>query len=77
MITSEIEQWYNSGKLNKNYTHLIVVCDTFNYEDYPIYVKVNEEVKDICDYHNKQSMQKVMRVFDLSLPIDKNYRVIF
>ena len=63
---AEIAQWFEQGKKNSENTHMIVVCDTFNYEDYPVYVKNGESVQKIEDQCNRESMQKVMEVYDLS-----------
>ena len=66
----DIRRWLKEGK-NKNATHVIVVCDTWDYEDYPIYVKKDENVREIYDEHNGKNMQKVMEVYNLSLDIEK------
>ena len=34
-----IREWFNRG-IELGATHLIVACDTFDYEDYPVYVKL-------------------------------------
>ena len=71
MTTKEdIKRWLENGK-TKNATHVIVVCDTWDYEDYPIYVKKGEDVHEIYDNHNGKNMQKVMEVYNLSMDIEK------
>jgi len=42
-----IREWFQDGK-SQNYTHMIVVCDTFSYEDYPDYVSHGEDVHGRC-----------------------------
>ena len=70
MTTKEdIKRWLENGK-TKNATHVIVVCDTWDYEDYPIYVKKGEDVHEIYDNHNGKNMQKVMEVYNLSMDIE-------
>jgi hypothetical protein len=61
----DISEWFDRG-VRYMATHLIVVCDTFDYEDYPVYVSREESVNERVDYFRKQDMQKVMEVYDLS-----------
>jgi hypothetical protein len=46
---------------------MIVVCDTFDYEDYPVYVKPGEDVHKIASGYDRVNMQKVMEVYNLSM----------
>ena len=65
---SDIRQWLKESK--ECHTHMLIVCDTFDYEDYPIYVAKAEDVQaKIAEYH-KRNMQKVMEVYDLSKDIE-------
>ena len=48
-------------------THMLIVCDTFSYEDYPVYVWANEDVNERI-LHYSQNMQRVMEVYNLSKP---------
>lgn len=61
---AEISQWFDNGKRD-GYTHMIVVCDTFDHDDYPVYAhgKTFYEVYD--RYASGQNMQKIMEVYDL------------
>jgi hypothetical protein len=53
---------------------MLVVCDTFSYEDYPIYVPgdvkqngtVVSDIQTAYDYVHGRDMRKVMEVFDLT-----------
>jgi hypothetical protein len=56
--------WFDEG-VRKGATHLIVVCDTFNYEDYPIYVMPGEDARKKAAEKDGSNMQKVMEVYDL------------
>lgn len=54
---------------NGEYSHLLIVCDTFDYEDYPVYIKKDEDIKGkILQY--SQNMQKVMEVFNYSIDLE-------
>lgn len=66
----EIKGWFKRAKDN-GATHLIVVCDTFDYEDYPVEVKPDEDVRKVEAQYNGPNMQKVMEVYNLSMDMDK------
>ena len=62
MTTKEhIQDWLKEGRRLKK-THLIVVCDTFDWEDYPVFVGMKENVHEIEARYNS-NMQKVMEVY--------------
>jgi hypothetical protein len=65
----DIKRWFKEGKRVKA-THMIVVCDTFDYEDYPVYVARGQNVRDIESAHTG-NMQHVMEVYNLSLPMEQ------
>jgi len=60
----EIEDWFKEGKKEKA-THMIVVCDTFDYEDYPVYAHGDAECMEKYKANNNENMQRVMEVYDL------------
>jgi hypothetical protein len=64
----EIRQWLKRGKAQKA-THMLVVCDTFSYEDYPVFVKPGEDVHKVAESYNK-NMQKLMEVYNLKMDLD-------
>ena len=66
---SKIREWIRRG-LECGATHLICVCDTFDWEDYPAYVMKNESVQQKVDRYNRSSMQMIMEVYDLSMDIE-------
>lgn len=59
-----ISDWFDLG-VEQKATHMLVVCDTFDYEDYPVYVKPSEKVREEYAKYNGPNMQKVMEVYDL------------
>lgn len=64
----DLRRWFEQG-VNSNHQFMIVVCDTFDWEDYPVYCNPVDFAE-----HYKQStsnMQKVMEVYDLSLDPDQ------
>ena len=63
---TEIREWLERGKA-ENATHVIVVCDTFDWEDYPVFVSPGENVQTVVKrLRFGTDMQKVMEVYSLS-----------
>lgn len=63
-------QWLSTSYPSRDkkavYTHLVVVCDTFDHEDYPVYVKLGQDVRKVVAEYNGPNMQRVMEVYDLT-----------
>jgi hypothetical protein len=59
---ADIREWLTRGK-DKGATHMIVVCDTFDHEDYPVYVMPGEVARDKHAEYNGKDMQRVMEVY--------------
>ena len=66
---SDLKSWLLTGKL-KGATHMIVVCETFDWEDYPVYIMSNQNIKDEIDRQSKILMQRVMEVYNLNVDIN-------
>ncbi len=64
----EIRGWLEEGK-RLGATHCLVVCDTFDYEDYPVYVLQGENVRSKYDELCEAAMSRVMEVYDLRMDI--------
>jgi hypothetical protein len=45
---------------------MVIVCDTFDWEDYPVFVGPDEDVVQVADNYRK-NMQRVMEVYQLDL----------
>lgn len=61
----DIACWFDNG-VEKKATHMIVVCDTFDHEDYPVFVMSGEDVREKVKKYS-ENMQRVMEVYDLSM----------
>lgn len=64
----EIREWLNEG-IKKGATHVIVVCDTWDWEDYPVYVMPEEDVR------NKERSYmggdtKIMEIYNLKMSLE-------
>ena len=47
--------------------HVVIACDTYDWEDYPVYVMPGETAREKAD--KLGSMQSVMEVYDLALDL--------
>lgn len=65
MTTREqISVWFDEG-LAQGATHMIVACDTFDHDDYPVYCTSNKATLERYKSLDNVNMQKVMEVYDL------------
>jgi len=63
MTTKEdISHWFEEGKHNKA-IFMFVMCDTFDWEDYPSYAYTVAQAHD--KNNNVGNMQKIMEIYDL------------
>lgn len=58
----EISGWFDRG-VAEGKTHMVVVCDTFDWDDYPVYANDEQSARFI--FSNPGSMQKAMEVYNL------------
>lgn len=61
----DISDWFSEG-VWKGATHMLVVCDTYDWDDYPVYVMPNENAREKANQYNGENMQKVMECYNLS-----------
>jgi hypothetical protein len=61
---SDIREWLEEAK--EDTSHMIVVCDTYDYDDYPVYVSKSENLKDKIASYNFKNMQKIMEIYSLT-----------
>lgn len=64
----DIRTWFKEAVV-KGGTHMIVVCDGFDYEDYPVCVMPGENVFEKMKEYDGKSMQRIMEIYDLRLPM--------
>ncbi len=70
----ELMAWFREG-VEQKATHMIVVCDTFDWEDYPAYVMEGEDVREREKKFQVQgNMQRVMEVYDLRKDMESQMR---
>lgn len=64
--------WFDAG-VAKGATHMIVVSDTFDWTDFPIYVMPGEDVRKVEKRKSEEGMNKIMEVFDLRIERDPQF----
>jgi hypothetical protein len=62
---AELRNWVQAGQ-KKGATHVVIVCDTYDWEDYPIYVMPEEDVSLVVTAHSGKNMQTVVEVYSLT-----------
>jgi len=62
----DIARWFERGTKDPKNTHMIIICDTFSYEDYPVFVSEDQDVRAV-ETERARNMQKVMEVYNLKM----------
>ena len=62
MATSheDISEWYDQGK-TKGATHMVVMCDTFDWDDYPVFIMPMDDLNE--KIAKPGEMQRIMEVY--------------
>lgn len=58
--------WFDEG-VAQGATHMVVVCDTYDWTDYPVYVTVDQDVRKVAEANNGPNMTRLMEVYNLSM----------
>mgnify|MGYP001616146981 CR=1 FL=1 len=62
----DIIGWLHRGH-EKGATHMLIVCDTFDWSDYPIFVMPGQDARKLADANNGPNMTKLMEIYKLSM----------
>ena len=62
----EISDWFDYGKRD-DARYMIVACDTFDHNDYPVYADNDDEVVKRFIEIKKAEHHRVMEVYDLQM----------
>lgn len=68
---NNIYKWLSEAPARS--THMLVVCDTFDYGSYPVYVEDGRPKRKVAFYNNT-SMQEVMEVYNLSMNLEEQLK---
>lgn len=63
---ADISEWFDTGK-KAGHSYMIVVCDTFDYEDFPVYTGKGTFWVEYNGYAKNESMWKIMEVYNLAV----------
>lgn len=66
---NQIREWVDRG-VETGATHVIIVYDSWDYEDFPVYVNKGQSVEKRMSYYDGKNMCSVMEVYNLSMDID-------
>lgn len=66
----DVQGWVQHAKDN-NFRYVISVCDTFDYEDYPVYCKDKEELEEKVIKYDGVNMQKINEVIKVGDDYEK------
>ena len=70
-----IKEWFDNG-VGDNQRWMVIICDTFDYEDFPSYfdeTQVKECRECIRSAQHGENMQNLMEVYDLSMDKEKQF----
>ena len=66
---ADLRAWFQHGlRMEPKPTRMVIVCDTFDWEDYPVYVVNHELVR--LTLSEPGDMKKVMEVYDLTMDME-------
>ena len=65
----QIKEWVEKGKEN-DCTHVIIAVDTWNHEDYPVYVNADMDIHNKIKYYEK-SNDRIMEVYNMHMDLEE------
>lgn len=67
--TDDLDRWIKQG-IKQKATHLIIMHDTFDHDNYPVFVKPGENALAIANSKGGSNMQVVEECYNLRKPIE-------
>lgn len=70
-----IREWLLEGQ-RRGATHCLVIYDSWDYEDYPLYVMPSEDVREVARSYaeTNSTVERLMEVYDLRLDIEEQLK---
>lgn len=68
---NDVERWVSDG-IKSGAMYVVSVCDTFDYDDYPVYCKDDKELAEAKLKYNGSNMQRINEVITLAHHMEKN-----
>lgn len=72
----DLRGWFLAGQQDETNTHMVILCDTFEWTDYPVYVKSKEVALAYMGPALVPEMHKVMEVYDLHRDMDEQLAAV-
>ncbi len=69
VLKGDVAAWFERGRFN-NATHMLVVVDKFDHEDFPVYVAAGEDAHQRFHQYAHKEWTNVMEVYDLGMDRD-------
>jgi len=66
----EINQMLKRAK-QQNAKYMIVVCDNYDFSDFPVFVKSKKELEETLQEYAIKRDYKIMEVYDMSMDLNK------
>lgn len=60
----EVEGWISKAR-KEGFKYIISVCDTFDYDDYPVYCYDEIDLDENKKYYSKASMQRINEIIKI------------
>lgn len=67
----DIKRWFEEAVRAGKYSHLIIVCDTYDYDDYPVEVEKGIDPREKAKEFRMSNMQRIEEVYDLSMDMNE------
>ncbi len=61
----DVDYWIEMA-IDMGATHIISVCDTFDYDDYPVYVMPMESLDEKLQHYRHASMQRINEIIEIA-----------
>jgi hypothetical protein len=61
----DLRAWFLRGQQEETLTHMVILCDTFDMSDYPVYVESKERALEYMGTTILPEGHKVMEVYNL------------
>ena len=61
----DVDRWIDTAK-QKGCKYIISVCDTFDWDDYPVYIKDKNELVMRVDHYDGQNMQRINEIIRIN-----------
>lgn len=62
---ADVDRWIKEAK-SKNFPFILSVCDTFDWDDYPVYCKDKADLMIEYNAHNGTNMQRINEIIQIT-----------